>query len=251
MLPWVLDLGGPSVPGRGPFRLRFVTCHFWAQVTSRTSYFWYICVLMGCILERGGPQPFRVMCGSPVAHSRAGQQLTLLRSHSVWTLPIGRVHWRVLEDGFSLGHLAAGAKKVLQCPSLDEVHGCDGRQPGILIVPHRGFYASCTTNGLALAVMVLQNAFCIEGSHDRVPHLTEALPRDGTSRTTGVADVLVLHFISSSIGAAKAVGSSSPRSEYDFWHDFAGINIDVSVVDGTVGSEKPPLRYSVLDDAPS
>ena len=161
-------------------------------------YFWYFCVLMGCILERGGPQPLWVMCGSPVAHSRAGQQLTLLRSHSVWTLPIlGRVHWRVLEDGFSLGHLAAGAKKVLQCPSLDELHGRDGRQPGILIVPHRGFYASCTTNGLAPAVMVLQNAFCIEGSHDRVPHHDRSFATGmERPRTTGVADVLVLATLS-------------------------------------------------------
>jgi len=39
MLPWVLYLGGPSVPGLGPFVIRFVTCHFWAQVTNCVLYF--------------------------------------------------------------------------------------------------------------------------------------------------------------------------------------------------------------------
>ena len=31
MLPWVLDLGGPSVPGRGPFVTNICRAIFWAQ----------------------------------------------------------------------------------------------------------------------------------------------------------------------------------------------------------------------------
>ena len=33
MLPWVLDLGGPLVPGRGPFVIQCVSCQIWAQDT--------------------------------------------------------------------------------------------------------------------------------------------------------------------------------------------------------------------------
>jgi len=31
ILPWVLDLGGPSVPGRGPFVTNICRAIFWAQ----------------------------------------------------------------------------------------------------------------------------------------------------------------------------------------------------------------------------
>ena len=67
-----------------------------------------------CALSRGAAiDPAAIPFGLDVADS--------------WASPLA-----CPSDGFSLGHLAAGAKKVLQCPSLDELHGRVGRQPGIL-----------------------------------------------------------------------------------------------------------------------
>ena len=73
--------------------------------------------------------------------------------------------------------------------------------------------------------------------------MTEALPREwNVQERLAWRTCWSLQLYLFQHWSRKSGRSSSPRSEYDFWHDFAGINIDVSVVDGTVGSEKPPLR---------
>ena len=144
------------------------------------------------------------------------------------------------------GHLKAGAKKVIfSAPAKDDSHTIvmgvneDTYDPSMECV---SFCASCTTNGLAPAVRVLQEKWGIKRGLMTTCHaMTASQPTvDGTSKKdwrggrAGPGNI-----IPSSTGAAKAVAKVIP----DVKGKLTGMalrvpTIDVSVVDLTVELEK-------------
>jgi phosphoglycerate kinase len=144
------------------------------------------------------------------------------------------------------GHLAAGAKKVIfSAPAKDESHT-------VVMGVNQETYessmsavscASCTTNGLAPAVKVLQDAFGIKRGLMTTCHaMTASQPTvDGTSKKdwrggrAGPGNI-----IPSSTGAAKAVAKVIPAVKGKITGMALRVpTIDVSVVDLTVELEKP------------
>ena len=143
------------------------------------------------------------------------------------------------------GHLKAGAKKVIfSAPAKDDSHTIvmgvneDTYEPSMECVS----CASCTTNGLAPAVRVLQEKWGIKRGLMTTCHaMTASQPTvDGTSKKdwrggrAGPGNI-----IPSSTGAAKAVAKVIPEVKGKLTGMALRVpTIDVSVVDLTVELEK-------------
>merc|ERR1719379_2250028 len=143
-------------------------------------------------------------------------------------------------------HLAGGAKKVVfSAPAKDDSHTIvmgvneDTYDPSMTCVSR----ASCTTNGLAPAVRVLNEKFGIKRGLMTTCHsMTASQPTvDGTSKKdwrggrAGSGNI-----IPSSTGAAKAVAKVIPAVKGKLTGMALRVpTIDVSVVDLTVELEKP------------
>merc|ERR1719436_1614197 len=153
------------------------------------------------------------------------------------------------------GHLKAGAKKVIfSAPAKDDSHTIvmgvneDTYKPSMTEVS----CASCTTNGMAPAVRVLQETFGIKRGLMTTCHaMTASQPTvDATSKKDWLGGRAgPVNIIPSSTGAAKAVAKVIPEMKGKLTGMALRVpTIDVSVVDLTCELEKATTYEEICEE---